>query len=249
LPVLWFRFAKYFPVLCNLFELRPIYLKNAMNLLKQIEISSDETVIQKILDGEISIFEILIRRYNGPLYKIARSFGLNHQDAEDMMQETHLKAYLNLHSFRQEASYKTWISRIMVRNCLRHLGKSFNKNEHPSTEKIHEGMQPLYSNSQESAMNRKEMAKLLEYSLEKLPLPYKTVFVLREMEGFSVAETAALLEITTVNVKVRLNRAKAMLHKELEKLYSTSDLFEFNLIYCDEVVRNVFEKINRLNQQ
>ena len=98
-------------------------------------------------------------------------------------------------------------------------------------------------------MNRKEMVKLLEYSLDKLPMPYKTVFLLREIEGFTVAETASLLDITTVNVKVRLNRAKTMIHKELEKLYTTSDLFEFNLIYCDEVVRCVFEKINILNQQ
>ena len=220
-----------------------------MNLLRQIEISSDETVIQKILGGEISLFEILIRRYNGPLYKIARSFGLNHQDAEDMMQETHLQAYLKLGTFRQEAAYKTWISRIMVRNCLRHLGRSFNKNEHPSTEMIHEGMKPLYTNTDEPNMSRKEMAKLLECSLEKLPIAYKTVFVLREMEGFSVAETASMLDISSINVKVRLNRAKTMLHKELEKLYSTSDLFEFNLVYCDEVVKNVFEKINNLNQQ
>ena len=67
------------------------------------------------------------------------------------------------------------------------------------------------------------------------------------MEGFSVAETAGMLGISNVNVKVRLNRAKAMLQKELEKLYSASDLFEFNLVYCDKVVKMVFEKINQTN--
>jgi RNA polymerase sigma factor (sigma-70 family) len=182
-----------------------------MNLLKQIEISSDETVIQKILDGEIPLFEILIRRYNGPLYKIARSFGLNHQDAEDMMQETHLKAYLNLKSFRKESSYKTWLSRIMIRNCLRLIHKPSHKNEQPASENINDEMMPLYSDTATEVtkgLNRKEMARLVEYSLEKIPFAYKTVFVLREMEGFSVAETAALLNISTINVKVRLNRAK-----------------------------------------
>jgi RNA polymerase sigma factor (sigma-70 family) len=222
-----------------------------MHLLKQIEVSSDDEIIQKILAGEIPLFEILIRRYNGPLYKIARSFGMNHEDAQDMMQETHLQAYLKLQTFRHEASYKTWLSKIMVRNCLRQIDKSSYKNEQPSTEMIAEDTTPLFTGHTQEinrSMNNKEMAKMVEYSLEKLPLAYKTVFVLREMEGFSVAETAALLNITTMNVKVRLNRAKAMLHKELEKLYTASDLFEFNLIYCDQVVKNVFEKINQLNQ-
>ena len=223
-----------------------------MDLLKQIEINSDETVIHKILDGEIPLFEILIRRYNNPLYKIARSLGLNHQDAEDMMQETHLKAFLNLKSFRQESSYKTWLSRIMIRNCLRLLQKASHKNEQPATEDIDEKMKPLFSNStheMNGELNRKEMARLVEYSLEKIPFAYKTVFVLREMEGFSVAETANMLNISTMNVKVRLNRAKAMLHKQLEKLYTTSDLFEFNLVYCDKVVHHVFNKIIQQNLQ
>ena len=220
-----------------------------MHFLKQIEVNTDEEIIRKILAGEIALFEILIRRYNGPLYKIARSFGLNHQDAQDMMQETHLQAYLKLQTFRHEASYKTWLSKIMVRNCLRQLDKSSYKNEQPSTE-IREEITPMFSGQVEEinrTMNKREMAKLLEFSLEQLPFSYKTVFALREMEGFSVAETASLLNITTMNVKVRLNRAKAMLHKELEKLYTVSDLFEFNLIYCDQVVKNVFEKINQLN--
>ena len=222
-----------------------------MHLLKQIEVNTDDEIIRKILAGEIPLFEILIRRYNGPLYKIARSFGLNHQDAQDMMQETHLQAYLKLQTFRHEASYKTWLSKIMVRNCLRQIDKSSYKNEQPSTEMIQEGMLPMFSSNTDGmnkTMNNKEMVKLVEFSLEQLPLSYKTVFVLREMEGFSVAETASLLNITTINVKVRLNRAKAMLHKELEKLYTASDLFEFNLIYCDQVVKNVFGNINQLNR-
>jgi RNA polymerase sigma factor (sigma-70 family) len=218
-----------------------------MHLLSQIEISTDDEVIRKILAGEIPLFEILIRRYNGPIYKIARSFGLNHQDAQDMMQETHLQAYLKLHTFRREASYKTWVSKIMVNNCLRLLDKSSHKNELPS-EITAEGLTPFFNGSVENVnktMNNKEMARLLELSLEKIPFIYKSVFVLREMEGFSIAETADLLDITPINVKVRLNRAKAMLHKEVEKLYTASELFEFNLVYCDQVVKNVFDKINQ----
>jgi RNA polymerase sigma factor (sigma-70 family) len=221
------------------------------NVFNEIGINTDEEVIQKILNGEIPLFEILIRRYNNILYKIGRGFGLSHQDVQDMMQDTHLKAYLNLRNFRREASYKTWLSKIMVHNCLHLMHKSSHRNEQPLIETINEEMKPIYSDPAESVvknMNRKELVKLVEYSLEKLPLHYRTVFILREMEGFSVAETAEMLGITTVNVKVRSNRAKNLLHKELEKLYTSTDLFEFNLIYCDLVVNAVFESINRLNQ-
>ena len=71
----------------------------------------------------------------------------------------------------------------------------------------------------------------------------EAVFLLREVEGFSVQETADLLGITPINVKVRLNRAKTMLQKQLERYYSTSDLYEFNLVYCDAIVKRVFDRI------
>ena len=95
----------------------------------------------------------------------------------------------------------------------------------------------------EKRVLNKELATLLEDSLQRLPLPYRNVFVLREIEGFSVAETADLLELTPVNVKVRLNRAKAMLQKQLENYYSTSDIYDFHLMYCDKIVQHVFERI------
>ena len=75
---------------------------------------------------------------------------------------------------------------------------------------------------------------------------YRLVFVLREIEGFNVAETAQLLNISTVNVKVRLNRAKAMLQKQLEKMYSSAEIYEFNLVYCDRLVKRIFDQIHSI---
>lgn len=93
-----------------------------------------------------------------------------------------------------------------------------------------------------------ELKKILELSLEKLPEPYRLVFLLRETENFSVAQTAEALDITTLNVKVRLNRAKAMMREYLEEWYSRSDIYEFNLKYCSQVVEQVISKIgNRKN--
>ena len=103
----------------------------------------------------------------------------------------------------------------------------------------------MYATNQdtERIVVNKELAKILEESLQHLPMPYRSVFLLREIEGFSVAETAELLNITQVNVKVRTNRAKAMLQKQLEKFYSSMELYEFHLTYCDKIVKKVFEQI------
>ena len=95
-------------------------------------------------------------------------------------------------------------------------------------------------------INNRELNRLLEESLQKLPLAYRSVFVLREMEGFNIADTAELLKISSINVKVRLNRAKTMLRDQLEKFYTSSDIYEFNEIYCDAIVHGVY---NRINQQ
>jgi RNA polymerase sigma factor (sigma-70 family) len=207
--------------------------------------ATDAELIRKILDGETAVFEILIRRYNPLLYKLARTYGLNHQDAEDMMQEAHLSAYLQLRSFRADAAYKTWLSRILLHKCYHRTGYGSGKYETVAGELITDNSNTMYgsrSDAERSVINR-ELAAVLEQSLQGLPVIYRAVFVLREMEGFSVAETADLLAITTTNVKVRLNRSKALLQKQLERFYTTADIYEFHLKYCDAIVEKIFQKI------
>jgi RNA polymerase sigma-70 factor (ECF subfamily) len=94
----------------------------------------------------------------------------------------------------------------------------------------------------------KEFTSVLEQALQKLPVSYRSVFLLREIEGFSVAETAELLNITAVNVKVRFNRAKIMLQKELEHYYAASNIYAFNLVYCDKMVSRVFNAIDTISK-
>ena len=91
-------------------------------------------------------------------------------------------------------------------------------------------------------MNR-ELNVVIEDALQQVPSDYRMVFSLREINGLNVSETAEVLNISEANVKVRLNRAKAMLRKEVERSYSVADIFEFNLIYCDAIVNNVMNKI------
>jgi RNA polymerase sigma-70 factor (ECF subfamily) len=106
--------------------------------------------------------------------------------------------------------------------------------------------QPLHislttSDAEHMILNR-ELSAIIENNMNSLPTKYRTVLILREVEGFSVSETAALMNITAANVKVRLNRAKALLKEKIKDIY-TSELFSFHLVYCDAVVQKVFLKI------
>ncbi|RYF86343.1 MAG: sigma-70 family RNA polymerase sigma factor, partial [Chitinophagaceae bacterium] len=169
-----------------------------------------------------------------------------------LMQETHIAAFRYLASFRNDASYKTWLTKIHLNHCYHKLHDGHAEHSEAIDVAMEQGDFIAASIKKQDTEHRvltKELGKVLELSLQQIPLAYRSVFVLREIEGFSVTETAALLQITPVNVKVRLNRAKAMLQKQLENFYSAADLFEFHLMYCDKIVRYVFERITLPNEE
>lgn len=207
---------------------------------------SDIEVIQEILLGSTALFEILIRRHNPFLYKTGRGYGFNHHDTEDLMQETFISGFQNLSQFGNRSSFKTWLIKIMLNKCYHKSQHSFQKK--PTVEiSLHENSGAMFlttnkSNPDKSMIN-KELNNVIENALTKLPEDYRMTFTLRELTGLNVAETAELLNITTANVKVRLNRAKAMMRKEIEKIYSPEDIYEFNLVVCDKIVNVVMRKI------
>lgn len=218
----------------------------------ELSLGSDIDIIRLILEGETPLFELLIRRNNTALYRIAKSFGFNHQDSQDIMQDVHVAAYLNLAKFRGESTYKTWISRMMANKCMYKLNYGYHKYEHP-TEQVPEPQQIILEHMKEiqpdTLTDNRELAVILEKSLQNIPVIYRTVFVLRETEGFSTEETAQLLNITPVNVKVRLNRAKALLQKEIQGFYQHADIYSFNLVYCTALVEKIFADIKKLEEQ
>lgn len=209
---------------------------------------TDTELINKILEGELALYEILIRRNNPFLYKIGRSYNYNHEDTQDLMQDTFIDSYLNLSKFENRSSFKTWIIKIMINNCYKKLHKLGYKNE--IITEINEKAIPMFSDNSHTDTNKVIMAKELNFVIEnaliQIPLDYRIVFSLREITGLNVEETAQSLNISESNVKVRLNRAKAMLRKQIEKSYTTTDLYDFNLIYCDAMVLNVMNKIKKL---
>lgn len=215
---------------------------------KSFETYSDLEIIQHVLEGEIALFEILMRRYNAVLYKTGRAYNYNHEDTQDLMQESWINVYENLKTFENRSTFKTWAIKIMLHNCY-HKNKKFSFKNEVSIE-INEKSTLMYRNPQHTDTNRnmnsKELNHVIEAALQNIPIDYRIVFSLREMNGLNVSETAETLHISESNVKVRLNRAKAMLRKELEKSYTTEDIFEFNLKYCDRMVDRVMIVISNL---
>ena len=210
---------------------------------------SDLEIIQTVKAGEVKLYEILIRRYNPFLYKIGRSYRYNHEDTQDLMQEAYVNAYFNLQKFENRSSFKTWITRIMLNLCYQKKQKASYKNEiiediqnEKSAVMFHQS-----SNNEKITVN-KELGRVLENAIQQIPEDYRIVFTLRELNGLSVSETAEALDISENNVKVRMNRAKGMLQKEIKKIYSPDEIFEFNLIYCDSMVEKVMSRILPNNQ-
>jgi RNA polymerase sigma-70 factor (ECF subfamily) len=218
-----------------------------MQIAQQFAAISDREAIDRILAGETGLFEILVRRNNPFLYKTGRSYGFNHEDTEDLMQEAFISAYRNMASFENRASFKTWISRIMLNACYHKSKKmsikkdlrgnnEFPENELPTSEA--RGTDPG------KELVNKELGRIVGDALTRIPEDYRMVFSLRELSGLNTNETAEVLNISPVNVKVRLNRARHMLRSVIETMYNPEDIFEFNLVYCDKIVHHVLNAIN-----
>ncbi|GAB3021512.1 sigma-70 family RNA polymerase sigma factor [Niabella terrae] len=215
--------------------------------MAQYQNFTEAEVIGRVLDGQKALYEIIVRRFNPYLYKIGRSYNYNHQDTQDLMQETFIDAYKNLRQFEGRANFKTWIIRIMMNNCYRKSEKASFKNE--IMQDANESATPMFSNENEGTDKRvqnRELGQIIEKALVKIPFDYRIVFSLREINELSVSETAETLHISESNVKVRLNRAKTMLRRNLATAYAARELFDFNLVYCDPIVENVMKKINEL---
>lgn len=215
---------------------------------KQFEQLTAADIVNRILNGEKPLYEIIVRRFNSYLYKIGRSYNYNHEDTQDLMQDTYIDAFKNLSQFEQRSSFKTWIIRIMLNNCYHKRQKFSYKNEF-ANDTINENITPMFShsnNNTQKEVHSHELGRVIETSLSRLPEDYRIVFSLREINGLNVSETSSLLDISEVNVRVRLNRAKAMLRTEIEKTYTAEELFEFNLRYCDPFTERVMYKINEL---
>ncbi|HEV9038639.1 MAG TPA: RNA polymerase sigma factor [Puia sp.] len=197
----------------------------------------DSALIDNVLSGDKPAFEHLIRRYNQRLFRIGMSMLGNESDSEDAMQSSYINAWLHLAQFRRDASFGTWLTRIMLNQCL----EQQRKNRLIKTT-IVQSDNVMNTRTPGSELANKELSSLLENAMSRLPEKYRLVFVMREVEDLSVKETSEVLDIGVSNVKTRLNRAKAMLREDL-KGYMRENVYAFDLKRCDRIVAGVFAAI------
>ena len=210
--------------------------------------TSDEDVVKRVLAGETALYEILMRRYNQRLYRVARSILRNDGDAEDVMQEAYVRAYEHLNQFAGEAKFSTWLTKIAVYEALGRLRRQGRTEDLDSVlDSDRHVMARMTSDTRDPERQAydHELRFVLEGAIDSLPEIYRLVFVLRSVEGMSVAETAGCLDIGAEAVKTRLHRARSLLRKDLQQRAGvvTAQTFSFHLSRCDRVVEAVFRRI------
>jgi len=198
----------------------------------------DETLIDRIVSGEKKLFEHIIRSHNQRLFRIGMSILNNDMETEDAMQMAYINAYENLHSFQKRSTVTTWISRIMINECLARKKKKMKFR----MEIERQAGTPVNMTTPASVLANKELSTVLENSIARLPEKYRLVFVLREIEEMSVRQTSETLNIEESNVKARLSRAKTMLRENLSG-FMRENVYSFHLLRCDRIVSNVLSRI------
>lgn len=209
---------------------------------------SDEEVVGRIRQGEAALFEVLMRRYNPRLYRVALSIVKNDAEAEDVMQQAYVSAYRHLDQFAERAKFSTWLTRIAVNEALRRV-----RARRPTTsldepdDKGTTTMDRLQSKDRdpEHELLSQGTAGLLEGGVTAMPDAFRQVFMLRAVEGLSTLETAECLGVNEDTVKTRFYRAKRHMRRYLagHVAAATPTAFPFHARRCDRVVARVMAEI------
>ena len=207
---------------------------------------SDEEIVRRIIEGEPALFEILMRRYNQRLFRVTRSIVKNDLEAEDIIQDAYVRAYEHLSQFEGRARFSTWLTKIAIYEAYARVRRidyqkvdMLSSLEDQGLDLKSKGRDP------EQQIYDGELKMVLEKAFDALSDDYRSVFMLREIEGLSTAETAECLGISEENVKIRLHRARAALQRELYSLAGANMnmAFQFLGVRCDRIVNRVLERI------
>lgn len=207
---------------------------------------TDDDVVERIRGGEATLFEILMRRYNQRIFRVARAVLRSEDEAEDVVQETFVRAFERLHQYEARGSFGGWLTRIALRESLarrRKMTRSHGGGEPPREET--EDPASTREHTPEDNAAWREVRSVLIKAIDALPDTLRVVFVLREVEGLGTAEVAGSLGLSEQNVKVRLHRARAHLRGTIDAALGTETarIFEFGGARCDRTVARVFERL------
>jgi RNA polymerase sigma factor (sigma-70 family) len=212
--------------------------------------ADDHSLVQRVLARDPAAFELLMRRYNRRLYRLARAVLRSDEEAQEALQEAYLSAFRSIAQFRQESALSTWLSRLVLNESVGRLRRSARR----------QNVIPMVSSNAATEINamaddaerpdeafaRAQMRALLERKLDALPESFRVVFVLRSVEDLSVEETAQCLDIPAGTVRSRYSRAKALLREALaqEVDLAEQDLYQFCGAHCDRLTALVLRKLS-----
>ena len=218
-------------------------------IVRQASQQTDEHVVEQILAGNTALFELLMRRYNERLYRAARAITRDDREAEDVLQQAYVNAFSHLRQFKGQAQFATWLMRITINEALARVRRRGRYEPFDDELSNVETFMPWNSTPDpERQAFTGELRELLEWAIDQLPDGAREVFVMREVEGLSTADTAASLEVSEDVVKTRLSRARAALRRSLyERAGATApEAFRFYRPRCDRVVAQVLARISTI---
>jgi RNA polymerase sigma-70 factor, ECF subfamily len=182
-------------------------------------------LVTQARDGDDRAFAELVRRYEGKIFRLAQHITQNREDAEDVLQETFMKSYEHLDQFKGDSKFYTWIVRIAVNQALMKLRRRKTDKSVSLDETIDTGEDTLvreiaaWGEDPEQRFSREELGQILDTAVQSLDPPYRSVFVLRDIEDLSTEETAEALNLSVPAVKSRLLRARLQLREKLTRFF------------------------------
>lgn len=215
---------------------------------------SDNDLTERIRKHDRGAFEAMMRQHNRRLYRVARAILNDDADAEEVLQESYLIAYQHIAGFQGKAKLSTWLTRIVINEALQRMrSRKRHRVVIPFTS-VDNGEEVMTTRAEtkpetpEKASMRAEMRRLLEREIDGLPVAFRTVFILREVEEMTVEETAECLDLPEATVRSRLFRAKLQLRESLarEMDIATANTFDFDGARCDRVVAGALARVAAL---
>jgi RNA polymerase sigma-70 factor (ECF subfamily) len=211
---------------------------------RALEPASDAEIIRRIEQGDIAAFEIIMRRYNQRLFRVARGIVGNDGEAEDVVQDAYVRAFEHLDQFEGRSQFATWLTKIAVYEALTRR-RTQRRLQLVGAAEI--DTMPIHRATPDAAeiASRHELAHVLTDAVDALPEDLRAVVSLRAIERLSTAETAECLDLTQANVKVRFHRAKLLLRQSIDARLGQEvrQLYAFDGERCDRIVENVFARI------
>jgi RNA polymerase sigma-70 factor (ECF subfamily) len=210
----------------------------------------DAELVQRALGRDEGAVRAIMQSNNRRLYRLARGILRNDSEAEDVIQETYVRAFTHLEHFRGDSSLSTWLARIAMNEALGRL-----RRQRPSVEwtSLPEGALeaqiiqfPLSSaDDPEKSMAQREIQHVVEHAIDELPEAFRLVFITRVIEGMNVEETAELLGLKPQTVKTRLYRARTMLRDNVEKKIGpvVMEAFPFAGKRCERLTEAVLKRL------